>query len=254
MPIFNSKQLILLLACTIVHNSQGLILDQENSELYDTDSLLELHCPQPCVDVLIFSTTPAHVVNYLMALDIFTIDTKNVYVLYPSQQEAAYAPLCLEYPTINFIAYDHTAYSFTTACNKALNNATQYVMITYDTQYLRKPLSLTYCIQNLKKTKASSWYLSMNLKAFGLAQAIHSQACQQLHDDVYAFSCFCINPASHTLLAGIHAKEALMSAIDHEELVSLEQLTAQLYTIQVNTNAVGLFFEQSIINESWLLA
>lgn len=242
------KQIIVVFVCIIAHNGQSLVPDRENLDWDDIDSLLELHCPQPCVDVIVVSTTAAHLENYLMALDIFTIDTKNVHVLYQTQKEEQYASVRLEYPKINFVAYSPILHSFVTAINNSLIHTTEYVLITYDTQYLRKPLSLTYCIQNLKKTKASSWYLSMNLKA------MPSQTCEHMHDDVYAFSCSCIAPASHSLLAGIHCRETLMNAASNSEIPSLEQLTAQLYTIQARMKAIGLFFEQSIINESWLLA
>lgn len=212
-------------------------------------SLIDVHCPYPCTDVIIQSSSIDNLQNYLMSLNIFTIDSKNVYVLYDRSKTVDYHTLRTLYPTIKFIGHDATNQSIARAFEQAVSQATQYILITNDTQYIKKPISFTVCVKELERTKAKAWYFGLNLKAFGDKAALSNLPCEQINEDMYAWKCSCFNPSSHNLKAGLYRRQDVLTSMQELSEFSLEQLTTQLYITHAHSKSVGLFFEQLMINE-----
>lgn len=209
---------------------------------------IDLLCPHPSTDVIIISHNAQRLENYLMSLHIFTMDAKKIYVLYDTNNAATYNALRVAYPHVTFIAHDITCKSQATAFSNAVAQATEYVMITSDTQHLKKALSFAQCIKELERTKASAYYMSLDLKAFGDSALVSTLPCEHLAEDIYAWKYSCFKPHTQKLTAAIYRKENLINSMHSMHNFSLEELADQQYTIQAHKGSVGLFFEHSVIN------
>lgn len=212
------------------------------------DTQVDLHCPHPSTDVIIISRNAQRLENYLMSLHIFTIDAKNIYVLYDANQETTYNALRASHPNVTFIAHNATSDSQATAFNRVLAQATDYVMVTSDTQHLKNVLSFAHCIKELERTKASAWYMSLDLEAFGNPTTVANLPCEQITENMYVWKYSCFKPEATKLTAAIHRKENLVNIMNNMHNFSLTQLANQQYAMQADKGSIGLFFEQSIVN------
>lgn len=210
-------------------------------------SLIDIHCPSPCIDVIIQSTDAHELENYLMSLNIFTIDAKDIYVLYDQSQAGEYNALRAINKTIKFISYDTTPASLASAFNSAIEQTSNYVLLTKDTQHLKKPLSLTTCVKELERTQAKAWYLSLDLKAFGDPALIINLPCEKIDEEMYAWKCSCFAPDAQKLTAAIYRKQDILKTMNTVSEFSHENLARELYASQCKSGSVGLFFEQLII-------
>ena len=211
-------------------------------------SLIDLHCPNPCTDVIIQSDNPQNLANYLMSLYIFTVDAKDIFVLYNADKTEDYAGLRVQQPTINFIAHDGTDQSLSAAFRQAASSSKQYILITKDTHPIKKPISFTACVNELERTKAKAWYLALDLQAFGVQSSVSILPCEQIVEDMYAWKCSCFKPSHQSLAAGMYRKSDVVASINALTQFSFEQLVSQLYTAHANAGSIGLFFEQLVIN------
>lgn len=210
-------------------------------------TITDIHCPKPCADVIIDSHDAASLEQYLMALHLFTIDVKNIFVLHNANKSDEYASLGAQYPAITLLAHDSTSNSMRNAFNSALVQSRNYIMLTTDSKPFKKVFSFTSCIRELERTRAKAWYLNVDLKTFGDVANPSNLPCEQINEDIYAWKCSCFNPAQENLCAGIYRKQDIAVQANGTSEFSFKELASQIYTSHVQAGSVGLFFEQRVI-------
>jgi glycosyltransferase involved in cell wall biosynthesis len=108
-------------------------------------------------DFIIISQSAPLLEQHLNSLFTYCSDTKELYVLFDSKQEAHYEKIRANYPTITFIAHQNSSITLADALKQAVTTDSRFVAIMHDTHNLSKPFSPTVCAQELERTGAHAF-------------------------------------------------------------------------------------------------
>lgn len=209
-------------------------------------------------DIIIFSSNESRKLEeLLLSIERLICNVGHITVLYRAEsahEQIGYEQLAQIFSHVSFISG-----SFDTAIKKVITSKHQHLLFAHDGMVFNHAVDLNYCINQLERTYAHAFFLSLSKDCSachktGLTQDVPPLI--QLEDDLYAWM---FNFAEQDWAAYYNIEGTLYRSQDIQAIVqrgcfdSLQKLVQQWSNYSINSNHVGLCFAEPKIGYlTWL--